>query len=133
MERSNLKRLQTLVINDTFPGLNDYILSERTNRYCGAAVKKRWTDVVAVAAKKWLTPIPEHCFPGTFRFQWYERNRRRDKDNVSAFGRKVILDGLVQAGIMPNDNWNYVDGFQDEFYVDKECPRVRIEVYAHVE
>lgn len=133
MEKSNSKRLQTLVIEDTFPGLNDYISAERTNRYCGAAVKKQWTDVVAVAAKKYMAPIPEHCFPVTFRFQWYEQNRRRDKDNISAFGRKVIFDGLVQAGILPNDNWNYVDGFSDEFCVDAENPRVEIEVYTHAE
>lgn len=133
MEKSNSKRLQALVIDGALPGLNDYISAERTNRYRGAAVKKQWTDVVAVAAKKWLTPIPKHCFPVTFRFRWYEQNRRRDKDNVSAFGRKVILDGLVQAGILPNDNWNYVDGFSDEFYVDAENPRVEIEVYTHAE
>ena len=133
MEKSNSKRLQALVIDGALPGLNDYISAERTNRYRGAAVKKQWTDVVAAAAKKWLTPIPKHCFPVTFRFQWYEQNRRRDKDNVSAFGRKVILDGLVQAGILPNDNWNYVDGFQDEFYVDRDCPHVRIEVYTYAE
>ena len=133
MEKSNSKRLQALVIDGALPGLNDYISAERTNRYRGAAVKKQWTDVVAAAAKKCMTPIPEDCFPVTFRFRWYEQNRRRDKDNVSAFGRKVILDGLVQAGILPNDNWNYVDGFQDEFYVDRDCPRVRIEVYTYAE
>lgn len=133
MEKSNSKRLQALVIDGALPGLNEYISEERTNRYRGAAVKKQWTDVVAAAAKKCMTPIPEDCFPVTFQFQWYERNRKRDKDNVSAFGRKVILDGLVQAGILPNDNWNYVDGFQDEFYVNKECPHARIEVYTYAE
>lgn len=133
MEKSNSKRLQALVIDGALPGLNDYISAERTNRYRGAAVKKQWTDVVAAAAKKWLAPIPEHCFPVTFRFQWHEQNRRRDKDNVSAFGRKVILDGLVQAGILPNDNWNYVEGFRDEFYVDADRPRVVVEVCTYAE
>lgn len=52
---------------------------------------------------------------------------------MSAFGRKVILDGLVQAGILPNDNWNYVDGFQDEFYVDADNPHVVVEVYTYAE
>lgn len=133
MEKSNSKRLQALVIDGAFPGLNDYISAERTNRYRGAAVKKQWTDVVAAAAKKCMTPIPEDCFPVTFRFRWYEHNRRRDKDNVSAFGRKVILDGLVQAGILPNDNWNYVEGFRDEFYVDRDFPRVVVEVCTYAE
>lgn len=89
--------------------------------------------MVAVAAKECMTPIPEDCLPATFRFRWYEQNRRRDKDNVSAFGRKVILDGLVQAGILPNDNWNYVEGFRDEFYVDADRPRVIVEVYTYAE
>lgn len=59
---------------------------------------------------------------------WYERDRRRDKDNISSFGRKVIQDGLVKAGVLANDGWAQIAGFSDEFHVDAKRPRVEIEI-----
>ena len=61
-------------------------------------------------------------------YHWYEPNRRRDKDNVSSFGRKVIQDALVRAKILRNDGWNDIEGFQDEFEVDKRNPRIVVEL-----
>jgi Holliday junction resolvase RusA-like endonuclease len=40
---------------------------------------------------------------------WMEPNRRRDADNVQA-GVKFILDGMVEAGFIPNDTQRYVLG-----------------------
>ena len=57
---------------------------------------------------------------------WYEKNKKRDLDNISSFGRKVIQDALVDNGILPNDGWENVVGFSDSFYVDKDNPRIEI-------
>lgn len=62
------------------------------------------------------------------KYTWYERNRRRDKDNISSFGRKVIQDGLVKAEIIKNDGWAQIEGFSDEFRVDKKHARVEVEI-----
>lgn len=65
--------------------------------------------------------------PCRMAYTWYEANRRRDMDNVSAYGRKVIQDALVKAGTLPGDGWAHIAGFTDEFRVDRDDPRIEIE------
>lgn len=62
---------------------------------------------------------------GTIEFSWYEKNKRRDKDNV-AFAKKFILDAMQEMGILENDGWQQVIGFSDYFFIDKENPRVEV-------
>lgn len=62
------------------------------------------------------------------RYRWYEKDRRRDLDNVSSFGRKVIQDALVQTHVLKNDGWKEITGFSDEFFVDADNPRIEVEI-----
>ena len=66
--------------------------------------------------------------PVKMRYKWFEKNRRRDLDNVSSFGRKVIQDALVRAHILQNDGWKEIVGFSDEFFVDAHNPRIEVEI-----
>lgn len=59
-------------------------------------------------------------------YTWYEPNKRRDLDNVSSFGRKVIQDALVETRVLENDGWKNIVGFQDNFYIDADNPRVEV-------
>ena len=59
-------------------------------------------------------------------YHWVEKDRRRDKDNVSGYGRKVIQDSLVKAGYLRNDGWGEIVGFTDTFSVDKGRPRIEV-------
>jgi Holliday junction resolvase RusA-like endonuclease len=59
-------------------------------------------------------------------YVWYEKNKKRDYDNISGFGRKVIQDALVENGVICNDGWKNISGFSDLFYVDKENPRIEV-------
>ena len=61
-------------------------------------------------------------------YHWYCEDRRKDKDNISSFGRKVIQDALVRAKILKNDGWNDIIGFEDIFYIDKKNPRIVVEI-----
>ena len=61
-------------------------------------------------------------------YHWYEPNKRRDKDNISSFGRKIIQDALVKAKVLKNDGWGDIIGFEDRFYVDKKNPRIIVEI-----
>ena len=63
------------------------------------------------------------------KYRWYEKDRRRDLDNVSSYGRKVIQDALVETGILQNDGWKQITGFADDFYVDKKYPRIEVELW----
>ena len=60
--------------------------------------------------------------------EWYELNGRRDPDNVCGYGHKVILDALVDMGVLIDDGGKYVVGFLDRFYVDKKSPRIEITI-----
>ena len=112
-----------IVIPGSLTDLNTYIRGERANRYLGASIKKENTDVVtqyirlgrhkAVANKVYIV------------FRWYCENEKKDPDNI-AFSKKYILDGLVESGVLVNDGWRQIQGFQDEFYVDKERPRIEV-------
>lgn len=117
----------TITIPFPLPGLNEYIKAERAHRQKGAAMKRQWQRSVALALRRQLRgPLRE---PVTMHYTWYERDRRRDKDNISAFGRKVIQDALVRdLHALKNDGWSNIEGFSDRFQVDKHRPRVEIEI-----
>lgn len=115
-----------LVIKGRLPGLNEYIEAERRNRYKGAAMKRESEAIVAWGIKaSRLKPFSKAV---VMRYRWYEKDKRRDKDNVSSFGRKVIQDALVKMKILKGDGWNYIEEFSDEFYIDKNDPRIEVEI-----
>lgn len=116
-----------LTIPGTLSNLNDYIAAERANRHKGAKMKAENGNIVAVAIRQCLRGVRIDK-PVEMRYCWYEPNKRRDKDNVSSFGRKVIQDALVQCGVLKDDGWKYVVGFSDRFEVDKENPRIEVKI-----
>lgn len=63
-------------------------------------------------------------------FHWVEGDMRRDLDNVAAGGRKVVLDGLVAAGVLGGDGWKHVRGFWDEFSVGQPVG-VAVTIYPY--
>lgn len=87
-------------------------------------LKRDWTDRIAMYAKAAkLAPLLP---PVTLRFRWVEKARRRDPDNIAAGGRKLCLDALVKAGLLPDDGWAQVAGWVDTFEVDRDNPGVEI-------
>ena len=117
--------MNKLTIPGRLPGLNEYIKAMNSNRYVGAKMKKTNTELVA-----WLCKEQKlgHCTPVEIIFTWYEPNKKRDKDNVCAGGRKFILDGLVQAGVLDGDGWKGYGDFDDRFEIDKKQPRIEVEL-----
>lgn len=113
-------------IRGTLPGLNEYIEQERTHRQAGAKLKKQCECVVLHALRSLGKLQIEE--PVYMVYHWYEKDRRRDKDNISSFGRKVIQDALVKAHILQNDGWKNIIGFEDRFEVDKKNPRIVVEI-----
>lgn len=81
------------------PTMNDIIKVARTCRYQSASLKKQWTTEAYNSAlghrqfqdKVWIAWV------------WHIKNLSRDEDNLAS-ARKFICDGLVQAGIIKNDN-----------------------------
>ena len=113
----------TAVIPGRLPGANDYIAANRTNRYGAAKIKKDVEEPIMWCVAR----MPKITKPVIIHLNWIEPNARRDLDNI-AFGKKFIMDALQKAGVLPNDNRNYVRGFTDSFAIDKENPRIEMRI-----
>jgi hypothetical protein len=104
--------------------MNEIIAAAKRGRGLGyAALKRTWTGCVHINALEQRLPK----FPGrvVLEFRWLEKDKRRDPDNVAAGGRKLILDGLVKAGILQGDSWRYVSAWRDSFDVASSVPLAR--------
>lgn len=84
-------------------------------------------DIVAIAIRQCMRGVKIEK-PVFMEYLWIEPNRRRDLDNISSFGRKVIQDALVDTGVLKDDGWKYVVGFSDKFEVDKKEPRIEVRI-----
>lgn len=115
------------IIPGRLDGLNTYIWACRANPYKGNKLREENQAICVGEIRKQLRGI--HISSLAFLcFSWYEPNRRRDPDNISSFGRKVIQDALVSCGVLKDDGWKYIVGFADHFYIDLENPRIEVEI-----
>lgn len=119
--------MQKFIINGRLDGLNEVILANRTNKYKGAKIKKdNETIVIYYARLHKLKPITK--YPIKLKIDWYEKNKRRDIDNVLS-AKKFILDGLVKAKILNGDGQKYFDEvIKENVYIDKENPRIEVTI-----
>lgn len=115
-----------VIIPFTLPGLNEYIDAERTNRYKAAKMKRDCQNQICIALYRQIRGRLKE--PVIMDYLWVEKDRRRDKDNISSFGRKVIQDALVQMKALKNDGWDNIVNFSDDFAVDKLRPRIEIDI-----
>ena len=106
------------------PDLNDHIRACNSNRHQGNKLKSETEELIFWCIKNQISNFKTEN-PISICFKWYEPNRKRDKDNI-AFAKKYILDAMQTAGTIKGDGWKYIDYFTDEFYVDKEHPRVDV-------
>lgn len=96
---------QKYVITGKFPSLNQYIDVERGSRRAAATMKGENTIFVYYAMVN--EPKVDLPFPLRASFVWFRPDSATDLDNLS-FAQKFILDGMVKAGIIPNDNMKVI-------------------------
>lgn len=111
-----------LTIPGELPTMNEIVAVSKKHHMAYASMKKKYTDLVHLHASN-LPKVDR----ADFLIIWYCKNRRKDKDNIMA-GAKFILDGLVNAGVIENDGWAQVGNIFHVFKVDKDNPRVEIEI-----
>lgn len=117
--------MQKLIVRGVLPGLNEMTNANRSNRYQGSEQKKDATNRVYRSCKaSKLKPIDGL---NDYTFIWYCKDKRRDKDNIMA-GQKFIFDGLQSAGIIENDGRKQIGDINHRFLIDKENPRVEVEI-----
>lgn len=116
-----------MTIPGRLPGLNEVIRKARGNKFAAAKEKKDLTRLVSVNAQ--AQRMPHYTKPVELTFIWVEKDARRDIDNVAAAGTKFILDGLVEAGVLPDDGRKYVQKITHLFPVpDPANPRIEVHV-----
>jgi Holliday junction resolvase RusA-like endonuclease len=112
-------------IEGRLPGLNEMIDAAKKGKgkyQPYSMMKQTYTEMVAWLAK--MLPKYEQV---SITITWYEPNEKRDPDNVQA-GCKFILDGLVRAGTIPNDTRRYIKSITHIPELDRENPRVEVEI-----
>ena len=115
-----------IVIKGSYPGLNEFIAANRRrsgNWSGGNEMKKRDQNAIALQLPRWHTDKPVYI-----RYRFYCQNRKKDKDNISGYFHKIFQDALVQRKVIPNDGWNNITGFSDEFYIDSKNPRIEVDL-----
>lgn len=94
-------------------------------------MKHRCQSLLRAAIRRYkLKPIDYRV---NIKYRFYEPNKRRDKDNISAVAHKFIQDALVSAGVLKDDGWDYIEGFSDEFFLDRHNPRIEVYIYGEKE
>ena len=111
-------------IDGRLPSLNDYCKAERSGYHAANNMKHSYQTLIsAYIRRSRLKPIK---YPVKIIYRFYETNKRRDKDNIAGIAHKFIQDALVNDGILKDDGWDYVIGFSDEFYIDRDNPRIEV-------
>ena len=101
-----------VIIDYKFESLNNYINQCRTNYYVANKTKQKETMLSALA----FTKIPKiDRYPIELIFKWHMKSKTADID-----GRfpKNIIDGLVKAKRIPDDNVKYIQKITHEYISD---------------
>ena len=96
-----------LVIPGRLDNLNDFIRADKSSRYKGGTLKANNEKIVSAYISQCLRGVKIQK-PVYMEYVWFEKNKRRDLDNISSFGRKVIQDALVNRGVLKNDGWEQI-------------------------
>ena len=87
------------------------------------ALKQKWKDFICwfVESKGYSNLHIEKC--EIYQTVYYPNNRRHDPDNSVP---KFILDGLVQSGMLSDDDNKHIEKLTLRCLVDTEYPRTEI-------
>lgn len=106
--------------------MNAVINRNRTNVYLANKLKKDNEAIIKAYILKSKVKKVEN-YPIDLKIKWYEKDRRRDADNVYS-AIKFILDAMVDTGVIAGDSRKYVRNISNEIYVDKDNPRIEVEI-----
>lgn len=122
------------IVEGKLPSLNEFIDADRVLIRNAGHCFSKGNELKKVNQKRVISAIQRDLKGKTIKspirlvYTFYEPNRKRDKDNIASFAMKVIQDALVQQGIINNDGWKDIDSFECLFDIDKENPRIEVEL-----
>ena len=124
---------QRFDIQGRLPGFNEYVNTNRSNRYVGNKMKRDATDMCSWAIREArLEPFDR---PVEVGISWIEgrapNSQLRDVDNIRT-GAKFILDALVDCGIIPDDGPYWVRNVYDHYRFNANNPHIEVVVREYV-
>lgn len=103
-----------ITIKYKFESMNSYIGKCRNNIYLANKVKQEETNL----AMQHFANIPKiEKFPIELTFNWFMKSKIADLDG--RFGKNII-DGLVRANKIPDDNVKYIQRIVHNYKESKE-------------
>lgn len=117
-----------ITLEGRLPGLNELISSQGRPWWACRATKEKAMKNVMLQLRG-INALPKFTVPITITMKWIEQNARRDRDNVSSGGSKIILDAMKQMGIIADDSRKWVKDIQhDTSVIDKARPRIEVQI-----
>jgi len=113
----------TLIIPGRLPSLNAYISACNRAWFIGASFKKKQINLIGLYIIS--CKIPEFKNPIKAEFSWYEKDMRRDRDNIRS-AEKYVMDALVQTRRLQNDTQKWVRDSLHHIAIDPINPRVEV-------
>ena len=119
--------------NRTLPSLNDYLEAIATHPKAGNKFKQDYTKPCISAIRRCLRGWKVTHPPVILHYKFYEikKGKRRDVSNIFSCCAKFFEDALQQAGVIENDNPDWIENFTTEFHwlEDKNVePYIEIEI-----
>ncbi len=116
--------MQKLIIPGELPDFNSIIDDSKKHWAVYSKQKKKLTwDIALIIKSQKLKPVRK--YPIKIKFIWNCKNRMKDPDNICS-AKKFCIDALKEAQIIIDDSFKYIAGFTDEFYIDKNNPRIEV-------
>lgn len=116
-----------LTIPGRLEGLNGYTAANRSNPYKGSGVKRENEDRIILCICQQLKGV-RITAPVLIYYRFYEKDQRRDGDNILSCAVKFIQDSLKKAWIIQDDNRKHIPHFYHDIFVDKENPRIEVTI-----
>lgn len=116
----------------TLPSLNDYLAEIGKNPKAGNRFKADYTKPCISAIRRCLRGYHVENPPVILHYRFFEsrKGKRRDVMNIFCCADKFFEDALQMAGIIENDNPDWIENTTHEFFwIDpKDEPYIEIEI-----
>lgn len=115
-----------LKIPGRLDGLNSYTAANRTNHRRGGRMKRSNENIVIWCIREQLRGVHIINTPILIYYRFFEKDMRRDGDNILSCAAKFIQDSLIKTKVISDDNRRCVPHFYHDVFVDKENPRIEV-------
>src|SRR5699024_17710 len=112
-----------IIIKGEFPTLNEVIKVSKSHHMAYANQKKDYTALALIH----LENVHKIDYKADWSFTWYRKNRRNDPDNRHV-RTKYIFEAYVKKEMNKNVGGNEINSITHKFEVDKDNPRVEINI-----